>query len=292
MCGRIRQSRLFQNRLILAICLLGALSCIPVRAASDRDGYLYAITWQVTVWHRQFGGVACWLGGPAGEVRAEIVRGDPGDSLSPGRLAALLERRGEGWTVAWSGQENATVQPWGDRWREAQPPLTRWLRVLRTLAQQGLELDPMSLVPLVRPLHTPTAIFGRPRWQMAGQGRSRAETLQRLEFPGVRLVSEFAVDLSEWPERTSRFRQEMGRRGLGRGGGGEIWTLGPVDASNPNSGGCSIVSSRRAGRLELSQARCWRILYPDPEAFLTLWSLDELITGPAGGPIPCERSRE
>ena len=73
----------------------------------------------------------------------------------------------------------------------------------------------------------------------------------------------------------SAFRRAMLRRGHGRGGAGEIVSIGPA---NGPVWAWTVTSSRRPGRLMLGAAQPVAIRYPLQEIFVPLWSLQELVT--------------
>ena len=53
-----------------------------------------------------------------------------------------------GWTVAATGWEAATIQPWGERWRKAEARLLTGLRLLALALAYGPDIPAAALAPL------------------------------------------------------------------------------------------------------------------------------------------------
>lgn len=242
------------------LLLLGAA------VATAAEGRLRTAVWRAGFLGREVHGTACWLTGPQGELRVELLRlAGPAADAAP-HLASLLARRGRGTTLIVPEPGTMLLQPWGEEWREVEPPLTDHLRtLLHAVARAGLgSWGPDSAwSPSARVLAARRLGPARPRWRrVAADG----DGTLRLEVGAAA------------PAGPDGLRGELTRRGRGRGGRGEVWRL--------SRGGSALAvrSSRWPGELEIGAVAERAVTYPDYETFLPLWSLERLLEGVSGGP--------
>lgn len=207
---------------------------------------LYGAAWRAEGLGQKAAGHLCWILGPGGELRVEILQVEDA-SLPPGPPsgdipAALLAQSGRGWTVVLGPDDRGTWNAWGREWASADPALGPLVRFgLLELARPG-DASPPGGARKVRRTVRPAAAAA------VGGG------------PG-------------------RFRRGMVVRGLGQGGEGEILTLDrrPTRAV--------LTSSRRPGRVEIGLPVIRRgIAPPIPEAFTPLWALQEILENTQPGP--------
>lgn len=234
----------------------------PVRAASAAEAApglaepleLVLAGWSARALGRQADGYLAWVRNGGGDLRLEIL--GPGGEGSEGAggstlrdddeaLAALLARRGTGWTlVAGSGDNPGVVAPWDREWRPAPAGLAALARAVagaRPGSRSRLVLDGGDVAE-------------------AGSGEAR---------PGSGRPA--------GPRPAGTLRAALAERGRGGGGPGERLVV----AGGPG-GVVTIVSSRRPGALAV-HPRPPRGVAGDPAAVFTpWWPLAELLS-PAGG---------
>jgi hypothetical protein len=138
-------------------------------AAGDPTGQLAVASWEGRAFaHRLVGTVAVLEGGD-GSLRWEIA------TAPDTTLAALLHRRGRGWTVILARDGAGTRNGWGDRWRPLEPDLGR---VLAAATRSVLSAGPARRRIVV------ADNAGRLRPRLAARGRGRGGPGEVLELVG------------------------------------------------------------------------------------------------------------
>ncbi len=275
--------------LVWILSVMGLMAIVGTRvtlARTTRDvkGTLHVVRWRATAWGEEVVGVACWLRGEDGRLRAEISREEvPPQESIPAALQHLLNRQGEGWTLALATPGAGTWNAWGDRWQDADPQLQAWLRVLTASLEHGPRVQLPAEEAAVRRSPTLQRSRPQPRWLALKSPAGEVSSRLRLQItPPDPLVDgiEEAEGLGQ-PAPTV-FRAAMEHRGLGHGGRQEIVILQWDESSDPEGNfWVRVHSSRRQGKLFLSLPAAYSVYYPVPESFLPLWSLAELgITEP------------
>lgn len=287
----IRRRRFLPGRLILPFLLTGLITASawcqepglePSADTSARSGRLYVVQWRAELLGRHEAGSACWLREDTGALRLEVLPGRSGRGL----LTDLLEQRGQGYTLVLSDR-GGTFNAWEREWRPVTPAAVGWLGWLAPLLEGQAPAageSPPGVVPL--PPARPARIF-RPRFLpdragAPGAGRWLAE-LPRLQDVSGAPVRESEPDGSD-------FRNLLTARSRGRGGDREILTL----VRRPRRGPFSwqLTSSRKPGRLLLSDSDTWRAGPVGPEVFTPLWPLSLLLeVGPKISGTPPDAGR-
>jgi len=267
--------------LICAILLCaGAIASPP--ALPDADGYesgsLHILHWRVDVWFEEISGVACWLRGPAGELRAEIALNDGVGLTVADWLPVLLQQKREGWSCTTADHAAGTFNRWGGRWQKLDGTLVDLLRVLTTcldlssvteVSQQKIDLGPTVAV----------IATARTRW-LPDRGSGTYPALGGRPHR-VRLALRDPTTESSYAKAHRRYRRTLVLRGRGRGDAGEILSvvwLPSADATD-NTAGLVVTSSRRAGKLTIVPERTFTVQFAYPETFAPLWKLDEMLRG-------------
>ncbi len=191
-------------------------------------------------------GLALWLNDGAGSWRLEL------GVLDEASVGAddLFARRGEGWTLACAGDAAVLLQPWGKPWRETDPGFAAAVAAMLARWEGAAALSPAPAGP----------------WR-AGPARSLGvgEAITVRELP------------ADWnPAGASAgeggsLRRELAARGRGRGGQGVRLRLDRTPA-----GGLVLTSARWPGRLDLSPPVLARRPEVPAEAYLPVWSLEEI----------------
>ncbi len=282
--GRAAAARSWQRApaLLLAAAALAAgtsASAAPAAGAADQEttGTRVGASWRAGALGDRAAGVACWLRGADGLLRLEIARFPSAEQavLDSAGWRLLLDRRGEGWTYVASGPGAATLGGWGAPLERADESLR--LRILMLL---GLREE----APGVWPADAPAAarlLAARPA---AAAGRPGRPSSARDDPPGAGRLRLAWTDPSPAPRRMreSAFRAAQEQRGRGRGGDGEVWTV--TWREDPQAGSLlRVVSSRRAGFLEIGPPRAREVRYRPEDAFVSLWSLGDLLAFASGG---------
>jgi hypothetical protein len=224
---------------ILAGCLAARIGAQPL-ATEGQAGWSLASPLATSR------GIALWLDDGAGSWRLEIAVAQDGDPA----VADLLERRGEGWTVACAGGSSVLLQPWGKPWREtgadfaaaAATVLARW------------EGSGATTHPARRP------------W--------RATSVRDGEPEGALVVEALPDDWNPAGGAGNAgggLRRELATRGRGRGGLGLRLRL-----ARTLDGGLALTSARWPGRLSLMRPVLSRRPDVPAEAYLPIWSLAEI----------------
>ena len=235
---------------------------------NDQHGQLHLVSWEAQILGRIQPGTACWIAGPHGALRLEIL--SAGD---PAALENLLRQEGEGYSLILGSGEAGTFNSWHRQWRKVDSASASWVRLVSGIlsGQDSSELVRSDGLRLL------TSLTQRRVGRLPCHGRSQSKTKIRVQLPVLR-------DLSADPETTSRpsvssakspFRQRMSHRGQGRGGPQEILTLVATDFIGQP--GWQLTSSRKPGRILISSPQTWSITSPGVEVFAPLWPLAELV---------------
>jgi hypothetical protein len=266
---------------------LGACLCLglPCRSAGPAGagaitetnvagrGELYWVRWRVDLLAKQWCGQACWLRGESQALRAEVRWGPGCEQGDETGLGALMQRRGEGWTLAIAGPEAATINAWGRSWREVNPEVVAWASLITGLIEQGRVSTGAMLGGKTRVLPPLRRLPQTPRWidkRVACEAESRQRIELRFGAPRPGVDEGFGCQRGD-------FRFALNHRGWGRGGDGEIVLARLPAPANGDDVGLQLRSSRRWGRLEIAITGRRSVVYPEPECFLPIWSLAELI---------------
>jgi len=188
---------------LLAFCLLAVAetgaAANEVAPASDPAGELAVADWEGSVLARRVRGAVAVLAGGDGSLRWEIA------TAPDTTLAALLARRGRGWTVVLGPNGQGTRNAWGEEWRGLEPDLARVLAAATraALADGGSERRRVVLAGSQRPL--------RDRLVRRGAGRGGSGEILHLEAePGGGTVIHSTrrpgrLRLSSWRRHAVRY---------------------------------------------------------------------------------------
>jgi hypothetical protein len=256
----------------LACCLTGPpggfLASAALAAAEEGTGRapLLAAGWEISVLSYRLTGSAYWLTGADGSIRVEILQRT---SASAGRdpLECALDRRGDGWTLVLGQVDEGTYDPWDREWRRLPAPVHLAVRVI---------LDELCSPRAGTP--GPAANPDRRPWSPRPPGGT--DPLRRLQLPRLRLAASGEPEAG--PETAPSFRQRLAARGGGRGGTGEVMSLlwaRRIRSGKPALAVLEVRSTRRPGVLRIdAPVTVASVTYLDPELFVTLWPLRDLIS--------------
>jgi len=205
--------------------------------------------WSGSAWGNSAAGFFCRLEFPDGSWRGEIIRADDRKILHKTLRTALLDRKGEGWTVVAPDRDNLMVQSWGGPLRRPDSEQIRALTLLGLIiGSTGAPLN-SEMPPGV------------------GVGPEGPDGEYRLRFSPM-------ADTDGAGTKTA-FRAAMERRGRGRGAAAETWIVSPRDSGTGR--GIRIRSSRREGSLSITPRGKDTVWGFADEAILPLWPLSELV---------------
>jgi hypothetical protein len=238
----------------------------------DTSSTLFQSHWTGSVLGRTESGALCWVAGPEGALRLEILFGAESSGIqgSPSHLLeALLQQRGQGYCLVLGEGADGTFNPWGEPWQRLDSAVAHWLVAVARLVADGPDAPSTSLLPW----REVTPATRGPEFRRAPGRVSLASPASRTwhaELPALKRVTGEPALASD----TTTFRSASVQRGLGRGGSAEILRL----AFSPGSPGTwTLTTSRKPGRLELSDPHRHAIRVPGLEAFAPLWPLAELL---------------
>ncbi len=229
-------------------------------------GNLYTTHWTISAWLEEISGIACWLNGPAGEVRAEISTEDDTSDLS-----GLLQQYGRGWTCITTDSNAGTFNTWGAPWRKLDPRQVSFIRILEMYLRRAETLTAEDFRGLARVLAQADHARTVPRWQIADRHNKNRNRTLRLA------IGEDVTGQGQADRRS--FRERLVTRGRGHGDAVEIVTLHRTSQAVgvDNLPAVVVTSSRRPGKLVVSETRAQKVEFPYPEVFTPLWPLSELL---------------
>jgi hypothetical protein len=240
--------------------------------ATDPEGALYLVTWRLDWPGGGRQGTACWVAGPDGVLRLEILPG-PQEAASGSRL--LLDQVGDGYTLVLVGDRDGTFNAWGQEWRPVPAAATGWVGWLCGVLQGE---NPAAAARSRGLLSLPVAAEAcgpRPRF-LDHRGDAENQPAVRLQLPDLALlVAEGEPDEPPAHAAPPAFRQRLTRRAAGRGGAQEVLVLTPL--VNRDTWSWNLTSSRKPGRLRVGPATVWATGPVGLEVFAPLWPLGQLL---------------
>ncbi len=262
--------------LLWLVLYLLSLSWNPGKARAqeslDAGSTLFQSGWTGSVLGRTQSGELCWVMGPEGALRLEIlfpvVR--PGNALTaPNLLNDLLRQRGQGYCLVLGEGADGTFNPWGEPWQRLDTAVGRWLIPVARLVSGHPEAPAFSLPPW---REVTPATRGREFRLSPGRKISvgSASRTWQAELPALKRVLEEPATSSV----ATTFRRDSVGRGMGRGGSAEILRL-TLSCGSPGS--WTLTTSRKPGRLELSVPLRHAIQRPGLEVFAPLWPLADVL---------------
>jgi hypothetical protein len=246
--------------------------------AGATPGALRTAGWLATAYGEEIGGFACWIAAADTALRLEIlVAQETPDraaaTIPDRRREALLARRGDGWTYARAGRRQpGLLNRWDDEWRAVSPDFSRLLQRVALKLEAGRAVD-TAVTPAVD-----GEGGGLSRWRATG-GERRARPVAE------RLAGEMWVAVPGDPTGDGTpgaaeavWRRDLVARGRGRGGLAEAFVLTWTEPDGDGTAPQLVVSSvRRPGSVRLWLLTTEPIRYPDPETFLPLWPLAQIL---------------
>jgi len=245
------------RRLLFCLAILAAGSICSTATAGD--DYTAAagpaslaieyFDWSGSAWGNSAAGFFCRLEFPDGSWRGEIIRADDRKTLHKTFRAALLDRKGQGWTVVAPDSDNLMLQSWGGPLRRPDSEQIRALLLLGLIIGSTEALPDVDLPPGV---------------DIGPEGPDGDYRLQLVPMSGP----------DDAGPRTA-FRAAMEQRGRGRGSAVETWIVSRRD--NETGSGIRIRSSRREGSLSITPRGVDTVWGFADEAVIPLWPLSELV---------------
>ncbi len=253
---------------LAAVLLIAAPSAVPVcdaasSVAASADTFTVRfLHWRASAWGGSASGSACLMEGPAGSWRAEIL---VHDSAAPEDApeSALLDRFGQGWTLARFPDGPLMFREWGGPIRRFEDERAPFARVLRRIVSGGLApgIDLPDGVTMVRDSRA------------LSRDRRLPWLADQPERSGWRIL--FPASPAAGP---TAFRAVMEDRGRGRGSPRETWRVGVTPGAEHRS--FRVTSSRREGVLSLEPYALVQALGDRDEAASPIWTLRELLVFP------------
>ena len=273
--GGMGRRQMFLLPASLCLLLLTFLVANPGQAGNlpaSGNGRLFLVSWEVSVLGRIETGTACWIEGPDGVFRLEVLPGVAGREALP----RLLRRQGDGYTLILGGGAEGVFNAWQHEWKKLGENMVPWVRFV-TLTLLGKDGEQGSgsgrgrrLVGNRTPVGTRPFFRDDPFPDREAGGR-------RIELPALavnRVAAGTGTRNGGRPAGTP-FRSGMVQRGGGRGGNREILTM-TRDGSIPGFAWL-LLSSRKPGRILLSNPEIIHLGPVGLEVFPPLWPLSELV---------------
>lgn len=269
-----REAILSARQVLLLLVVSGLMIPIPARADDqpERPSLLFSTRWSAEAYSEKAAGTVCWIDGPDGSLRIEVLRSKWAWGESPRNLLPLMDRTGNGWTLVMGPDLNGTINAWDSQWRVLPLGLAQLARLVTASLQSYPETPGrFSFARRVGTTHGKSGIrrpqvLARP---VADPGQTET---WRFQLAPLSLASD------QQPEETN-FRRRMTARGRGTGGAGEVLVLrwNPASGSETGMGRyqLSLSSSRRPGTLHLDPAGSVAVATPEPEVFLPLWPMSQ-----------------
>lgn len=258
-------------RHILPVFLICGLVLPGGPRAEDGSGdpsYLFSTYWSAAAYSERTVGAVCWIDGPDGSLRVEVLRNDRTWAKAPPDLTPMMNRTGNGWTLVLGPDQNGTLNAWGREWREVPAGLAQLVRLVTTSLLSFP--DPPPRFPFATRVGTPRRSAGIPRPQVL---KTFLPDIERADTWRYQLAP-LALEKDTHPE-VPGFRRQMTARGRGTGGVEEILNLGWVRHAGQEGYGLSLSSSRRPGTLHLGPVGRLAVAAPEPELFLPLWPMSQ-----------------
>jgi hypothetical protein len=237
-----------------------AASCILVllvvfaaagRAQDARSGRLHTAVYKAEALGHAAAGGAAWLVDDLGNLRLEIDRREGAPVVS---VDALLDQRGTGWTLIAPTAGFGTANAWGEEWRRTPAGIAESVRlVAAALAAPPVDAETGRSAPST----------SRP-WR-AGRGLARVAR----HAVGELVASE--------PPRRGGWRARQMSTAWGRGPSGEVLVLSWTPGTGGAAGALVARLSGRPGSVKLCKKDSYDVSYYDPEVFVPLWPLGEVL---------------
>lgn len=266
-----RRVSAWQMLLFSLVCVLISPGGTRAENGPGNPAYLLFTRWSAAAYSEKAAGTVCWIDGPDGSLRVEVLRNDRAGTMAAPDLSPLLNRTGDGWTLVVGPDQIGTLNAWGHEWREVPAGLAQLVR----LATASLHSDP------VPPPRFPFAVRVGTHRRSAGIPRPR---VLEAFLPDIEHAETWRYQLApltlenDQPSVVPNFRRKMTARGRGTGGVGEILIIQRARTAGQDGYGLSLRSSRRPGTLHLAAAGRLAVATPEPEVFLPLWPLSQFIT--------------
>ncbi len=209
-------------------------------------------------------GSACWVVASGGDLRLEILLGEPNFSTPED----LMHQEGTGFTLVLSEGLDGTFNPWLSPWQKLNPGAGAWIQLATQIVsgQEDFSDDhPWTILAEPGTINIP-----RPRF-WTGNRLGSFDQATRVQLPQLDRV---AVDEKESLEKS--FRGQNVARAAGHGGQEEILTLRRFQ-KNVRGYAWRLTSSRKPGQIHLSMPIISSIADPGLEVFAPLWPLGQLI---------------
>jgi len=273
--GGMGRPQVFLFAASLCLFLLTFLVVNPGQAGNlpaAGDGRLFLVSWEVSVLGRTETGTACWIDGPDGVLRLEVLPGVTGQ----GALSRLLRQQGDGFTLILGGGAEGVFNPWQREWKKLGKNIVPWVRFV-TLTLLDKDSEQVGGSSLGRQLFGNRAPVGFRPFFRNDFFPDQEAACRRIELPALamdRVAAGTGTRDGGLPAR-SPFRSRMVQRGGGRGGNREILTM----TRNGSTLGFTwlLLSSRKPGRILLSSPEIFHLGPVGLEVFTPLWPLSELV---------------
>lgn len=222
------------------------------------------IHWEADFLGNSQPGSACWVAGSGGDLRLEVLLGNPSFSTPED----LLAQEGSGFTLILSEGLDGTFNPWLSPWQKLDPGAGTWVQLAtRIVSGQNPFQDSGSWLLLAGagPLKGV-----RPRFLQKDAFPSLERAI-RVQLPELKQVAD-----GQAVQPPKSFRGQNVARASGHGGQDEILTLKHFSEAEKGYS-WRLTSSRKPGQIQLSNPILSVLPEPGVEVFAPLWPLAQLI---------------